>query len=395
MRQGRIRFMRRLQEPDIADRVRILYPEVTSGMRSAATMIHSKVMVVDDRFLRIGSANLNNRSMGTDTECDLAIEAGTDDERRAIARVRDNLLGEHCGTAGEEVAAELARRGSIIQVVDTLSHNGHRLRPIDDGEPEHSELAVYIESVADPERPIGADAFVSRILGGIFLRRQVSTVMKVCLVAMLLLIFAAAWKWSPLARFTEPDQIRSALAGFSEHRWGAFAVFAVFIAGGLVVFPVTILIAATAAAYGPWLGFVYATCGSLASAVVTYKIGRGLGKETLRDFLGPRLGRIRERIAAEGIIAVAMIRLVPVAPFTLVNLVAGASEIRFVDYVLGTLLGMVPGLIVMSALGHQLARILVDPTPLEFVWLIGAVLAWIAMAVGVQIAVSKYWSRTS
>ena len=86
---------------------------------------------------------------------------------------------------------------------------------------------LYIESVADPERPIGADAFVGRVLGGILLRRQVSTMMKVCLVAVLLLIFAAAWKWTPLARFTEPEQIRNVLAGFSEHRWGGLAVFAV------------------------------------------------------------------------------------------------------------------------------------------------------------------------
>ena len=164
---------------------------------------------------------------------------------------------------------------------------------------------------------------------------------------------------------------------------------------GLLAFPVTILIAATAAAFGPWLGFAYAGIGAIASAVVTYEVGRRLSKEALRDFLGPRLGRIRERIATEGIIAVATVRLVPLAPFTVVNLVAGASEIRLVDYVLGTLLGMAPGLIVMSALGHQLARILVDPTPTEFALLVGAVLAWIATAIGIQIAVSKYWSRTS
>ena len=99
MRNGRIRFWRTLHEAG-GDRVRLLYPSVEQDGTTTNTMIHSKVMVIDDRFLRIGSANLNNRSMGADTECDLAIEAGTDRERAAIVAVRDRLLGEHCGVDG-------------------------------------------------------------------------------------------------------------------------------------------------------------------------------------------------------------------------------------------------------------------------------------------------------
>ena len=83
MRNGRIRFLRTLAEAGVGDRVRLVYPHVEKAGISTDTMMHSKVMIVDDWFLRIGSANLNNRSMGTDTECDLAIvgsseENGTD-----------------------------------------------------------------------------------------------------------------------------------------------------------------------------------------------------------------------------------------------------------------------------------------------------------------------------
>jgi phosphatidylserine/phosphatidylglycerophosphate/cardiolipin synthase-like enzyme len=65
MRTGRIRFMQILHEAGVGTRVRLLYPEVTDGQRTTDTMVHSKVMVIDDRFLRVGSANLNNRSMDT------------------------------------------------------------------------------------------------------------------------------------------------------------------------------------------------------------------------------------------------------------------------------------------------------------------------------------------
>ena len=69
--------------------------------------------------------------------------------------------------------------------------------------------------------------------------------------------------------------------------------------------------------------------------------------------MGPRLNRVRRGIVKRGVLAVAAVRLVPVAPFTLVNLVAGASRIRFSDYLLGTIIGMAPGLILMSRTGRS------------------------------------------
>ena len=75
MRSGRIRFWQTLQAAGVAGRARLVYPEVSGSGSAVSVMIHSKVMVIDDRLLRVGSANLNNRSMGTDTECDLAFQA--------------------------------------------------------------------------------------------------------------------------------------------------------------------------------------------------------------------------------------------------------------------------------------------------------------------------------
>src|SRR5262245_42209187 len=96
-------------------------------------MVHAKVMIVDDRILRVGSANLNNRSMGTDSECDLVIVARDDDIRRAIIRQRDRLLGHHCGASPDKVAAAFAQSGSsLVVVAQSLSGRGHRLVPVVD-----------------------------------------------------------------------------------------------------------------------------------------------------------------------------------------------------------------------------------------------------------------------
>jgi phospholipase D1/2 len=391
MRNGRIRFRRVLEEAGVADRVRIVYPHVEGPEGSTDTMVHSKVMIIDDRFLRIGSANLNNRSMGTDTECDLAVEAKGEEERRAIVDIRDRLIADHCGVTAEVAAGAVVGTGSLIKAADQLTCNGHCLRPVEDGEPDPEELVQYVESVADPEAPIAADSFLEAVFGNG--HRGRGPFVKVAAAVAFFAALVLAWRFTPLEQWTEPDTVRASLASLAENRWAPLLMIATFVAAGLVAFPVTILIAATAAAFGPWAGLLYAATGVLASAIVTYALGARLGKDALRSVLGPRLNRLRRRIARRGVIAVATIRLVPLAPFTVVNLVAGASAIRPVDYIAGTILGMLPGLIVLSILGHQVMRILSNPTWTEVGLLVAAVAAWIGVSIGLQAAVTKLGSE--
>jgi phosphatidylserine/phosphatidylglycerophosphate/cardiolipin synthase-like enzyme/uncharacterized membrane protein YdjX (TVP38/TMEM64 family) len=390
MRNGRIRFRRVLEDAGVADRARIVYPHVDGPEGPTDTMVHSKVMIVDDRLLRIGSANLNNRSMGTDTECDLALEARNEEERRAVTGIRDRLMADHCGVTAEVAAGALVRTGSLIKAAEQLACNGHCLRPVDDGEPDPQEIVQYVESVADPEAPIAADSFLEAVFGNGPGRR--GPFLKVAATAALVLALVMAWQFTPLERWTEPDMLRASLASLAQSPWAPFLMIATFVAAGLVAFPVTILIAATAAAFGPWAGLAYAATGVLLSAIVTYALGARLGKEALRNVLGPRLNRLRRRIARRGVIAVATIRLVPLAPFTVVNLVAGASAIRPVDYIAGTILGMLPGLIVLSLLGHQVMRILSNPSWTEVALLATAVAVWIAVSIGLQAVVTKLGS---
>jgi phospholipase D1/2 len=203
-----------------------------------------------------------------------------------------------------------------------------------------------------------------------------------------------AWRFTPLSALAHPDNIRQWLLDIAEIPGAPLIVLAAFILGGLVVFPVTLLIAATAAAFGPWLGFALASIGAIASAVVTYGIGAAIGREAMETLMGPRLHRVRRSIAERGVLAVAAIRLVPIAPFTLVNLVAGASKIPFADYVFGTIFGLAPGLIMMSALGHQVWSIISEPTLTNLLLFILAVLAWLIVSIGAQ-ALLLHWRAQS
>jgi phospholipase D1/2 len=166
-----------------------------------------------------------------------------------------------------------------------------------------------------------------------------------------------------------------------------FAI-AAFVVGGLLVFPVLVLIAATSAALGPWMGFFSAGAGVLLSALTLFSIGRVLGQARLQRLLGRRAARVQGRIIGKGVVAVAMIRMVPIAPFSIVNVVAGASKLSLRDFLLGTVLGMAPGIAVMAALGAQIADLARNASWTNAVLLALAIAAWIALCLGVQFLVT-------
>lgn len=139
-------LIRGLRAADRRGRFRALSPRTSGG---APIVLHSKVAVFDDRIIRIGSANLNNRSEGFDTECDLAVESKTAATSLAIEAFRDRLLGHYL--AVDPVAFARARRdgGGVIAAIDSLNGEG-RLAPVAVGAPTWWEKFVSARSLGDP-----------------------------------------------------------------------------------------------------------------------------------------------------------------------------------------------------------------------------------------------------
>ncbi|MDE2486560.1 MAG: phospholipase [Alphaproteobacteria bacterium] len=117
----------RLRAADVFGRFRAYCP-VTSG--GGTIIVHSKVTVIDDRIARVGSANLNNRSGGFDTECELGVQPDEEASRRAIAAFRDRLIGHFMGVTGDAVAKARADFGGLAGAIDALNRDG-RLAPIE------------------------------------------------------------------------------------------------------------------------------------------------------------------------------------------------------------------------------------------------------------------------
>ena len=128
MHVTRSRMIRQLQARDPHRRFRILYPVTESGQ---PIYVHAKIMIVDDVLLRIGSSNIDRRSMGFDTECDVAITATDDGTRRLIGHIRTTLLAEHLGRSKDRVVQEIERQGGLLGALDTLCRpQGRSLRPL-------------------------------------------------------------------------------------------------------------------------------------------------------------------------------------------------------------------------------------------------------------------------
>jgi uncharacterized membrane protein YdjX (TVP38/TMEM64 family) len=167
------------------------------------------------------------------------------------------------------------------------------------------------------------------------------------------------------------------------------AVLVVFVLSGLVAFPVVVLIAGTTAVFGVWPGMLYAGLGAMASALVTYSVGWWLGQRRLRHYFGPRVNRIKQSFAGRGIVTVTAIRLIPAAPYTLVNLAAGALKIPPLEYAVGTALGLAPGILVMSLLGSTIVGIIAHPTLGGIAVITGLLVATILLSIGLQVVARR------
>ncbi|HSK38137.1 MAG TPA: phospholipase D-like domain-containing protein [Arenibaculum sp.] len=155
MGSNRDRLIRRLMQADRFDRLRVYYPvgPGPAGKGEDEILVHAKLIIVDDDFVRIGSSNLNNRSVGLDTECDLAIEAPDDAARRAIAGLRERLLAEHLGVAPEDVARATASQGSLVRAIEALNRNPRRLRPFPITGEDGPSTTIPGTGLLDPEHP--------------------------------------------------------------------------------------------------------------------------------------------------------------------------------------------------------------------------------------------------
>ncbi|MHA6299138.1 phospholipase D-like domain-containing protein [Devosia sp. CAU 1758] len=160
MDTARARLFAWLKRADRHDRFRLFHPFDEAGQPIYA---HAKVLVADDAILKVGSSNINNRSLRLDTECDLVLVASEEDEatHERIAWIRNDLIAEHLVTTPEAVGASLAKTGSLVKTIESLTPEaGRTLRLYQPPELNDLEQWLAENEVLDPE---GADEMFENI----------------------------------------------------------------------------------------------------------------------------------------------------------------------------------------------------------------------------------------
>jgi phospholipase D1/2 len=187
MDSARALCLQRLRQADRHGRFGIYYP-VNAAEQSI--YVHSKVVVTDNRLLRVGSSNVNNRSMGFDSECDLAIE-GTPEEphtQSTILNLRNNFLAEHLDVSQAAVAQAILAHGSLLRAVEALrKERGRSLRPLPLREVSEAEELLVETRLADPERPAQPERRIEHIAKRAVLRHPIAAAVGFGLLASLAL----------------------------------------------------------------------------------------------------------------------------------------------------------------------------------------------------------------
>jgi phospholipase D1/2 len=377
----RARLLARLVSEDRHGRLHVLYPVIDG----AAINVHSKVLVVDDSFLKVGSANLSNRSMSLDSECDLAVEGTASDQRTrdAIAELRCRLVGEHLGVSSEQVRNEMARGGSLARAIEAFRGGRRSLEPLAEGHQPVVNLAIFDGLVCDPERPIAAEGLFDH-----FVPREARPPMRRVLVGVAaglvaLASFAVIWRLSPVTRALGLEGMARALVWLRHYPAAPLFILGGFLVGALAVVPGTLLIGGTVLLNGWPAGVAWAWIGSIVAATLNHLFGRWFARRVRQRWRSEAMW-LRGQLRKRGNTAVALARLVPVGNFFAMNMVAGALRVPLGPFLISTGLGLLPGLFTLAIFTELVRRALRQPGTVNLFLLllvtfaIGAGLWWLA-----------------
>jgi phosphatidylserine/phosphatidylglycerophosphate/cardiolipin synthase-like enzyme/uncharacterized membrane protein YdjX (TVP38/TMEM64 family) len=388
MEMRRNRLLHELMENDRHGRLLVAAP-VSDDLGDQPINVHGKVMIVDDNWVRIGSANLSCRSLGLDSECDIVFH---DTDGSIAADLRADLVAEHVGAEVCEIATAI-REDGLVTTLAEHKHGRRRLEQLSVDRGDYETLLEPIAKIADMEKPLD-NLWQSRANGddqdsvesgagagfNIFNARLGWAFLAVLLVA------SAVWAlWS--AQDLDPRALLESLRQTATHPLAPLIAVPAFVAGSIVVAPVTGMIALCALLFSPWVGSLTAIAGTLIATAVNFAIGARLGQVIEARAPKSVVQRIRSISSNADAWSLAGLRLIPIAPFTIINLLAGAAGVRLSRFLLGTLLGMGPG-VVLICLSVDRARAALSGEPVFDPWIIGAI-----AAAGVTLIAIRLWQQ--
>lgn len=207
------------------------------------------------------------------------------------------------------------------------------------------------------QRPYEGETFVYSILSNPKFRKWAFF----GLAALVVVGLIAVWQFTPLGEQLDRDALARYLGKIRGYRFTPVIIPVCYILAHAVLFPNTILNAAVILTIGGLHGWLYAMLSSLLSSTLYFFVGRRYGAVGIHAFEGHRLDLARHILRKGGFGAVALVRFVPVAPYTVVNTMGGAIGLRYVDFIIGTFLAHLPGTLTLTFFGEQLSSVIAGP----------------------------------
>jgi phosphatidylserine/phosphatidylglycerophosphate/cardiolipin synthase-like enzyme/uncharacterized membrane protein YdjX (TVP38/TMEM64 family) len=387
----RCRLLEKLTEADQHGHFGAYFPYVEDDAgHQSQVYVHAKVMICDDRSAMIGSANLSNRSMKVDSEVVMAL--GLDASANSAPELLRRLLSMHLGTEIDRIDASLRESKSINRTIRSVREGSrHQLKDLNMSCKGPLDRKLADTQLLDPDDPIDPGYWLKKTIGGAK-RPEKNAPWKtytgigaaVLVVFLIGLGLKEAW-----GGVITKDSVETFFRGLSQSVWTIPILCGIFLLSGLAVISLNVLLVAATLAIGPWTALACAFTGSLLSAIAAFYIGAAAGKPILEKFFEKRMRQIQRQIQKRGVLSVAILRIVPIAPFVVINLAAGISRMKLSTFVVGTFLGMLPGMAGVVFVTHQAKSVYTDPSWQTWVLLGLGVLVFLGLSFGVK----KYLKR--
>lgn len=407
----RNRALTRLEEADRFDRLRILSP-VSDELGDMTINVHAKLMIVDADWLRIGSANLSRRSMGLDSECDLLVATrGT----TAAADMRARLLAEHLGTDTGRIR-EVIDADGLLAAVDAFNEGGRRLEPLPFGMDDWDPVLEPLARIADLEKPVERSWQESmEELGSHFSRldQQLNEALTMpgetattaadnsaagtdadgaeenyeradgdmatprtgwLFLGGILLVLGFWIYWVVQGSNTDLtlQDLLALLRERTSHPLAPILALPAIVAGSLLVAPITGMIALCALLFDPFIASLTSMAGTLIATIVNHRIG-GHFAELIASRIPAAVSRRIDKLAqSSDTWSLAGLRLIPIAPFTIVNLAVGVAGVPLRPFLAGTVIAMGPGILLIS-FSVDRARAALQGEPVFDPWIAGII----------------------
>jgi uncharacterized membrane protein YdjX (TVP38/TMEM64 family) len=165
--------------------------------------------------------------------------------------------------------------------------------------------------------------------------------------------------------------------GAAHGPWALPVAVGAFAALAFIGVPQFVLIAAAVVAFGPWTGFAYSWIGTMVSSLVGFWLGRTFGGRLLKDLAGDGVAKFMKLIGKNGFLASLIVRLVPSAPFIVVNMAAGVTPMRVRDFAAGTAVGIIPKIALTAFAGNSIVQALKGGGKQHIVMLVVAAAIWL------------------